>query len=127
MRFPSRLRVAGLPVAGLPVVGRHVVGALVVSIVLAGCSTVGKGLGLSSATQLSYAQVQSIQPGLSASQIRDSFGPPMSAARGADGRVTRMEYVALDARQSRARLILDFDGRETLVTKTYTGEVVRPQ
>ena len=102
---------------------------VVASLELASCSTVhsvGKGLGLSSATQLTYAQVQTIQPGLSAAQVRDSFGPPMSAARGSDGRVSRMEYVAMDAKQARARLILEFDGRETLVTKTYTGEVVRP-
>ena len=102
---------------------------IVVSLAITACSTVhsvGKGLGLSSATQLSYAQVQSIQPGLSAPQIRDAFGPPMSAARGPEGRVSRMEYVALDAKQGRARLILEFDARETLVTKTYTGEISRP-
>ena len=91
------------------------------AISLGACSGLKKGDGLS------YAQVQTIQPGLSAAQIRDSFGPPMSAARGPEGRVTRMEYAAMDAKQSRARLILEFDARETLVTKTYTGEVVRPQ
>lgn len=110
---------------------RSVVRALALAACLAAsaCSTVhsvGKGLGLSSATQLSFAQVQAIQPGLSAAQVRDAFGPPMNAARGPDGRVTRMEYAALDAKQTRARLILDFDARETLVNKTYTGEIVRP-
>ena len=47
-------------------------------------------------------------------------------ARGADGRVQRMEYVALDAKQSHSKLYLDFDGNDKLVTKTYTGQVVRP-
>ena len=94
-----------------------------------GCSAVsgvGRGLGLSKDTGLSFAQVQSIQPGLSAAQVRDAFGAPLNMARGSDGRVTRMEYVALDAKKSRERLVLGFDEREILVTKTYSGEILRP-
>jgi outer membrane protein assembly factor BamE (lipoprotein component of BamABCDE complex) len=100
--------------------------ALVVATLSGAACTVGKKLGLSSATELSYAQVQSIQPGLTAAQIRDAFGPPMSASVGPDGRTSRMEYVAMDAKQSRARLILDFDARGALVNRTYTGAILRP-
>ena len=91
---------------------------------LGACSSLKK-LG-SSSSDLSFAQVQTIQPGLSAAQIKDAFGPPLNLYRGEGGRVTRMEYAALDAKQSRSRLNLDFDAREILVTKTYTGEIVRP-
>ena len=89
-------------------------------------SKVGSSLGISKSSDLSFAQVQTIQPGLSAAQIKDAFGTPLNVSRGDGGRVTRMEYAALDAKQSRSRLILDFDAREILVTKTYTGEIVRP-
>jgi hypothetical protein len=93
---------------------------LLLASALGACST------LSKSSDLSFAQVQTIQPGLSAAQIKDAFGAPLNLTRGDGGRVTRMEYVALDAKQSRSRLILDFDAREILVTKTYTGEIVRP-
>ena len=88
---------------------------------LGACSSASKHAG-----QLSFAQVQSIQTGLTSAQIRDSFGEPSTVQRGADGRVERMEYVALDAKQSHSKLFLDFDARDVLVTKTYTGQVVRP-
>jgi outer membrane protein assembly factor BamE (lipoprotein component of BamABCDE complex) len=95
--------------------------ALLASTLLGACSSLKK-----SSSDLSFAQVQTIQPGLSAAQIKDAFGTPLNLTRGDGGRVTRMEYAALDAKQSRSRLILDFDAREILVTKTYTGEIVRP-
>jgi hypothetical protein len=89
-------------------------------------SGVGRVVGISGANELSFGQVQTIQPGLSAAAIRDSFGPPVNTSRSPEGRVVRMEYAALDAKKSRARLILDFDASERLVTKTYTGEILRP-
>jgi len=105
------------------------VAALGFACALAACSTVhsvGKGIGLSNSSELSFAQVQTIQTGLTSAQIRDAFGQPMNLSRDAAGRVTRMEYVAYDAKQSRSRLILDFDGADRLVTKRYTGEILRP-
>lgn len=95
--------------------------ALGCAFVLGACSSASKRAG-----QVSYAQVQSISIGLTSAQIRDSFGEPSTLQRGPDGRVTRMEYVALDAKQSHSKLFLDFDGNDRLVTKTYTGQVVRP-
>ena len=94
---------------------------LLASTLLGACSSLTK-----SASDLSFAQVQTIQPGLSAAQIKDAFGAPLNLYRGEGGRVTRMEYAALDAKKSRSRLNLDFDAREILVTKTYTGEIVQP-
>lgn len=95
--------------------------ALLLLVALSACQGIG-----SKANELSYAQVQAIQTGLTASQVRDAFGEPLGVARRPDGTVSRMEYAALDAKQGRARLILDFDARGVLVQRTYTGQVVRP-
>jgi hypothetical protein len=37
-----------------------------------------------------------------------------------------MEYPALDGKGNKARLYLDFDGREVVTQKTFTGAIVRP-
>lgn len=88
---------------------------------LAGCGSVSRGLGLEKGTELSYAQVQTIQNGLTAGQIRDAFGEPGGLERGPDGKVRRMSYPALDAQSNRARLTLEFDAREMLVRKDFSG------
>ncbi len=92
------------------------------ALVLVGCSS----LGLKKKTELSYGEVQAITVGLSADQVRDAFGLPVNAARSPDGKVTRMEYPALDARGNGARLYLDFDARQNVTQKTFTGAIVRP-
>jgi len=91
---------------------------------LGACSTSGGGLGTKDG--LAFAQVQSIQPGLTAAQVLDAFGPPSRMSRGPDGKIEHMQYAALDAKQSREHLSLDFDAREVLVTKTFSGQVTRP-
>jgi hypothetical protein len=75
---------------------------------------------------LTFAQVQSVSVGLSAAQVRDGFGEPQRANRRADGTYERMEYPALDAKGGKNRLVLDFDARDRLVQKTFTGQVLRP-
>jgi len=79
-------------------------------------------MGLKKGNELSYAQVQTIQNGLTAGQIRDAFGEPGGLERGADGKIRRMSYPALDAQSNSARLTLEFDARETLVRKTFSGK-----
>ena len=83
-------------------------------------------LGGRSGAELSYAQVQAIQPGLTATQVLDAFGPAGRERRGADGRVQVLDYAALDAKNGHARLVLAFDGREVLTEKTFTGGVLTP-
>jgi outer membrane protein assembly factor BamE (lipoprotein component of BamABCDE complex) len=90
-------------------------------LVLTGC----RGLG-AKGTELSYGQVQAIQPGLTADQVTDAFGPPARVDRGADGKVRTMDYAAQDGRGERARLLLEFDGREVIVAKRFTGTVTKP-
>ena len=75
---------------------------------------------------LSYAQVQSVHPGLTADQVTDAFGPPYRADRGPDGRVRSMEYAATDGRGSKARLYVDFDGAERVAGKRFTGAITKP-
>lgn len=75
---------------------------------------------------LTYAQVQSVGVGLSAAQVRDGFGEPQRANRRPDGTYERMEYPALDAKGGKNRLVLEFDARDRLVQKTFTGQVLRP-
>lgn len=76
--------------------------------------------------ELTFAQVQSVGVGLTAAQVRDGFGEPQRANRRPDGTYERMEYPALDAKGGKNRLVLDFDARERVVSKTFTGQVLRP-
>ena len=101
--------------------------ALVVLALLAasGCGGLRR-LGGRSGAELSYAQVQAIQPGLTATQVIEAFGSPGRERRGADGRIQVLDYAALDAKNGHARLVLAFDGREVLTGKTFTGGVLTP-
>ena len=101
--------------------------ALVLSmlLVLAGCGGFRK-LGGRSGAELSYAQVQAIQPGLSATQVIEAFGSPGRERRGPDGKIQVLDYAALDAQNGHARLVLGFDAREVLVEKGFTGGVLKP-
>jgi len=94
---------------------------LAAALLLPGCRSVVGRKG----AELSYAQVQTIQQGLSAGQIRDAFGDPGGLERGPDGKVRRMSYPALDAQSNSARLNLEFDAREQLVRKSFTGQPPR--
>jgi hypothetical protein len=100
---------------------RRVLAAVAFSLLAAGCGSVGKP-----GQELAFADVQAAQPGLTASQVLDAYGQPARIDRGPDGRVRAMEYVAQDARGSNERLYLDFDAREVLVRKRFTGPVTRP-
>ena len=97
----------------------------VLALVLAGCGAANKIAGRSGA-ELSYGDVQAIHTGLFAAQVIDAFGAPAHAQRGPDGRVQILDYIALDAKGGRAHLVLEFDPREVLVRRTFTGEVQKP-
>src|SRR5438445_151492 len=75
--------------------------ALVVLALLAASACGGlRRLGGRSGAELSYAQVQAIQPGLTATQVIEAFGSPGAARRGADGRLQehRVPWLAIDLR-----------------------------
>ena len=107
--------------------------AVLLAFVVSGCGStsggaggIGRTLGLAKGVELSYGEVQAITVGLSAEQVRDAFGEPTGSTRGADGKLTRMEYPALDGRGTKARLFLDLDAREVVSNKTFTGAILRP-
>jgi hypothetical protein len=94
------------------------------AVLLAALSACG-GLVPAKGTELTYSQVQVAQKGLTAAQVRDAFGEPLSAERAPDGKIRSMEYAVIDPKGERARLRLEFDARETVVQKSYTGAVPR--
>jgi hypothetical protein len=94
-------------------------------VVAVGCQGM-KQLGGRSGDELSYAQVQSIQPGLTATQVLDSFPSPGRMSRGPNGKVTELDYAAMDAKQGKARLVLGFDANEVLVSRRFTGAPLKP-
>jgi hypothetical protein len=99
--------------------------AVLLALGLLGCGVTNTLSGRSGA-ELSFGDVQSIHAGLSAAQVIDAFGPPGRAQRSPDGRVQVLDYAAMDAKGGAARLILEFDAREVLVKRTFTGAVTKP-
>jgi outer membrane protein assembly factor BamE (lipoprotein component of BamABCDE complex) len=99
--------------------------AVLSAVALAACGAANRLTGRSGA-ELSYGDVQSIHAGLSAAQVIDAFGRPSRSRHGPDGRVQVLDYAVLDAKGGRARLVLEFDEREVLVRRTFTGEVKAP-
>lgn len=85
-----------------------------------------RALGGRSGSELTYAQVQTIQPGLTAAQIVDAFGAAGRAQRGPDGKVLVLDYAALDAQNGHQRLVLGFDASERLIEKRFSGGTLKP-
>lgn len=86
--------------------------------VLAGCAAGSGG-------RLSYANVQSLNPGVTAQWVLREF-PQGQVRRGLDGRVQTIRYRVTDPRGSPQTLELGFDANEVLREKRYSGSVVRP-
>lgn len=91
----------------------------------AGCGGM-KTIGGRSGNELTFAQVQAIHPGQTAAQILDAFPEPGRSRRGPSGKVEALDYAAFDAKQGKARLVLEFDEREVLVRREFTGAILKP-
>ena len=85
---------------------------------LAACSS-------SSGGKLSYAQVQSLNPGVPASWVLSEY-PCGKVDRTPDGKVQSISYSVKDPRAKTQSLRLDFDCNEILSRKLYSGAVLRP-
>ncbi len=85
---------------------------------LAACSS-------SSSGRLSYAQVQSLNPGVPASWVLQEF-PQGRPVRSPDGKVRSIRYSVTDPHGSSQTLELEFDCNEILSRKRYSGRVIRP-
>ena len=75
--------------------------------------------------KLSFAQMQSINRGVPAGWVLEEY-PFGKVARTADGKVQSISYTVQDPRASSQSLRLEFDQRELLCRKVYSGPVVRP-
>ena len=123
MRTRNRL---GTPRAALRPAAAVVAAALgLAAFGLSACASGGPKFA-TSGSELSFAQVQAIQPGLTVAQVRDAYGEPKRVSVRPSGRTERLEYAALDAKGGRNTLFLDFDEREVLRQKTFSGAILRP-
>jgi hypothetical protein len=99
---------------------RHV--ALVASVALlaplAGC-------GSGPARSLSFAQMQSLNPGVHAGWVLEEY-PFARPERGPDGRVRTVRLPVTDPQGRPQSVTLAFDANEVLVEKRYSGPIVRP-
>ena len=92
--------------------------ALLVSLTVAACSS-------PYSRKLSYAQVQSLNPGVQASWILEEF-PSGQVTRTPDGRVQTIVYRVSDPHGKDQTLRLGFDERGILRDKQYSGRVLMP-
>ena len=96
-------------------------GLLLAVLAIAGLAACASPLG----DKLSYAQVQSLNPGVSASWVLSEC-PFGKAQRAPDGKVRTISYNVKDPQGKSQSLRLDFDQNEILSRKLYAGPVVRP-
>ena len=96
-------------------------GSLLAILAIAGLAACASPMG----NKLSYAQVQSLNPGVSASWVLSEF-PFGKAQRAPDGKVQAISYNVKDPQGKSQSLRLDFDQNEVLRRKLYSGPVVKP-
>jgi hypothetical protein len=97
---------------------RVLAGALALSV--AACA------GGPSKNTLSFAQMQSLNPGVDADWIRDEYPFAGSVQRWPDGAIRSMRYPVTDPMGKARSVTLVFDQRGVLTEKRYSGEYVRP-
>ncbi len=74
---------------------------------------------------LSFAEMQSLNPGVTASWVLDEY-PDGRVERGPDGRVRSIRYPVTDPLGKAQSVTLTFDANEVLADKRYSGPIVRP-
>jgi hypothetical protein len=92
---------------------------------LAAASTGGAGCASGSTRTLSFAQMQSLNPGVHAEWVLEEY-PFGRVERGTDGRVRTVRYGVTDPLGKAQSVTLRFDANEVLAGKQYSGPIVRP-
>jgi hypothetical protein len=94
---------------------------------LAACNagSVSTPFGNPVADTLTYAQVQSLNPGVEAAWLLEEY-PFGSVQRDEVGRVRVVTYAVTDPTGEGQTLVLYFDEREFLQNKSYSGRILRP-
>ncbi len=75
---------------------------------------------------MSYAAMQSLNPGVASTWILEEYPYARDVARRAGGTIERMDYLVEDPRGDSQSLSLFFDERGILTHKRYEGPHVRP-
>lgn len=75
---------------------------------------------------LSFAQMQSINPGVSASWLLSEYPFARDLRRRPDGSIAQMGYLVTDPLDDTRAVLLVFDGRGILTEKRYGGPIIRP-
>jgi hypothetical protein len=95
--------------------------ALAVALVVLGCRSGGTRPGT-----LSFAQMQSINPGVSADWLLQEYPFGRVARRHPGGAVAQLGYQVTDPQNKGRSLTLFFDEAGILARKSYAGPFVRP-
>lgn len=82
--------------------------------------------GAAEQQRLSFATVQTLNPGVDARWVLEEFPSARGIDRGPEGRIRRIEYGVEDPQGKRRNLVLHFDEQEVLTHKQYSGRLVRP-
>ncbi len=85
----------------------------------------GCGLGLGPRT-LTLAEVQAMNPGLTAQWLLQEYPQGRVLDRWPDGQPRRVSYRVTDPSSHGQTLVLDFDARGVAVAKRYSGRILRP-
>lgn len=75
---------------------------------------------------LSFAQMQSINQGVSATWLLSEYPFARDVRRRPDGTIAQMGYIVTDPLDDTRAVLLLFDEREVLVEKRYGGPIIRP-
>ena len=89
---------------------------------LAACSSV-RGPGTDT---LTFAQMQSINPGVSASWLLEEFPFARDIRRRPDGSIAEMGYLVVDPREDTRPVLLLIDPQGRVAEKRYGGPIIRP-
>lgn len=92
-------------------------------VVLAACSTPFRGPTTDS---LTFAQMQSLNPGISAGWILSEYPFARDVRRRPDGSIAQMGYLVTDPLDDTRAVLLLFDANGVLREKRYGGPIVRP-
>lgn len=91
---------------------------------LLSCVLLLSSCGTSVGGRMSYAQVQTLNPGVEAEWVAREY-PFGQVRRGPDGRIQSIRYRVHDPQGATQTLLLEFDARGILTRKVYSGGVRR--
>ena len=83
-------------------------------------------IALPSDDSLSFAEMQTLNPGVSGEWILQNHPQARQVQRRSDGTLSQLSYWVTDPNGTSRGLVLDMDAQGLLATKRYGGPIVRP-